>query len=168
MSANALFCRGTSNQRKAHKIWRQIWLSSTQLPLHLGDFPEDYLYIILEEVKTREEQHTIVVFWPSTRPKMPFRLMHRKEVTHSNGSYPIYPIYQPLRSGRIWHNVNFFKQSWLRSYERKSRGRKLAHEMGRGEKFPWYTHRLTHRKRVTSELHDSYFRLVTSGRWTII
>ena len=29
----------------------------------------------------------IVVFWPSTRPKMPFKVMHRKEVTHSNGSY---------------------------------------------------------------------------------
>ena len=64
---------------------------------------------------------------------MPFRVMHRKEVTHSNGSY-----------------------------ERKSRGRKLADEMGRGKrKFPWYTHRLKHRKRVTSELHDSYFRLMT-------
>ena len=38
--------------------------------------------------------------------------MHRKEVTHSNGSY-----------------------------ERKSRGRKLADEMGRAKEFPWYTHR---------------------------
>ena len=47
------------------------------------------------------------------------------------------------------------------SYERKSRGRKLADEMGRGKKFPWYTHRLTHRKRVTCELQDSYFRLMT-------
>ena len=58
--------------------------------------------------------------------------MHRKEVTHSNGSY-----------------------------ERKSRGRKLADEIGRAKKFPWYTHRLMHRKRVTCELHDSYFRLRT-------
>ena len=58
--------------------------------------------------------------------------MHRKEVTHSNGSY-----------------------------ERKSCGRKLADEMGRAKKFPWYTHRLMHQKRVTSELHDSYFRLMT-------
>ena len=47
------------------------------------------------------------------------------------------------------------------SYERKSRGRKLADEMGRAKKFPWYTHRLMHRKRVTCELHDSYFRLMT-------
>ena len=39
--------------------------------------------------------------------KMPFRLMHRKEVTHSNGCY-----------------------------ERKSRGRKLADEMGRAKKIP--------------------------------
>ena len=29
------------------------------------------------------------------------------------------------------------------------------------KKFPWYTHRLMHRKRVTFELHDSYFRLMT-------
>ena len=58
--------------------------------------------------------------------------MHQKEVTHSNGSY-----------------------------ERKSRGRKLADEMGRGKNIPWYSHRLTHRKRVTCELHDSYFRLMT-------
>ena len=58
--------------------------------------------------------------------------MHRKEVTHSNGSY-----------------------------ERKSRGRKLADEMGRAKKFPLYTHRLMHWKRVTCELHDSYFRLMT-------
>ena len=63
---------------------------------------------------------------------MPFQGDARKEVTHSNGSY-----------------------------ERKSRGRKLADEMGRAKKFPWYTHRLMHRKRVTSELHDSYYRLMT-------
>ena len=63
---------------------------------------------------------------------MPFKVMHRKEGTHSNGSC-----------------------------ERKSRGRKLADEMGRGKKFPWYTHRLPHRNRVTSELHDSYFRSMT-------
>ena len=59
--------------------------------------------------------------------------MHRKELTHSNGSY-----------------------------ERNSRGRKLADEMGRGKKkFPWYTHRLMHRKRVTCKLHDRYFRWMT-------
>ena len=68
--------------------------------------------------------------WPSQ--KCHSKVMHWKEVTHSNGSY-----------------------------ERKSRGRKLADEMGRAKKFPWYTHRLTHRKRVTCELRDSYFHLMT-------
>ncbi len=29
------------------------------------------------------------------------------------------------------------------------------------KKIPLYSHRLTHRKRVTSELHDSYFRSMT-------
>ena len=72
----------------------------------------------------------ILTFWPGL--KCHSKVMHRKEVTHSNGSY-----------------------------ERKSRGRKLADEMGRAKKFPWYTHRLLHRKRVTCELHDSYFRLMT-------
>ena len=64
---------------------------------------------------------------------MPFKVMHGKEVTHSNGSY-----------------------------ERKSHGRKLADEMGLGKKnIPLYSHRLTHQKRVTSELDDSYFRSMT-------
>ena len=36
----------------------------------------------------------------------------------------------------------------------------LADNMGQG-KIPWYKHRLMHRKRVTCELHDSYFRLMT-------
>ena len=55
--------------------------------------------------------------------------MHRKEVTYSNGSY-----------------------------KRKSRGWKLADEMGRGKN---YHGTLMHHKRVTCELHDSYFRLMT-------
>ena len=97
-------------------------------------------YQLLQPVRTweqREKQQDLgnrngVVFWPLTRPKMPFKVMHQKEVTHSNGSE-----------------------------ERKSRGRKLANKMGQAKKFPWYTHRLTHRKRVTCELHDSYFHLMT-------
>ena len=36
----------------------------------------------------------------------------------------------------------------------------LADNMGQG-KIPWYSHRLMHRKKVTCELHDSYFRLMT-------
>ena len=67
-----------------------------------------------------------------TRPKMPFKVMHRKEVIHSNGSY-----------------------------QRKLRWRKLADEMGRARKIPMIHYRVMHRKRVTSELHDSYFRLMT-------
>ena len=66
---------------------------------------------VLETKSYRGIVGYIVVFWPSTRPKMSVKVMHRKEVTHSSGSY-----------------------------ERKSRGRKLADEMGRGKKkIPWYT-----------------------------
>ena len=53
----------------------------------------------------RDETGDVLCFDLLTRPKMPFKVMHRKEVTHSNGSY-----------------------------ERKSRGRKMADEMGRGKK----------------------------------
>ena len=67
-----------------------------------------------------------------TRPKMPLKVMHRKEVIHSNGSY-----------------------------ERKSRGQKLADEMGQGKRIPMVHYKVMHRKRVTSELHDSYFHLMT-------
>ena len=57
-------------------------------------------------------------------------------------------------TGRKWHIP-------MASNRKKSRKRDLADEMGQGKKFPWYTHRLMHRKRVTCELHDSYFRLMT-------
>ena len=47
----------------------------------------------------------LVIFWPSTRPKIPFKVMHQKEGTQSNDSY-----------------------------ERKSRGWKFANKMGQAKK----------------------------------
>ena len=89
-------------------------------------------FVFLQDDTLNTEALNALCFDLLTRPKMPFKVMHRKEVTHSNGSY-----------------------------ERKSRGRKLADEMGRGKKeIPWYSDKLMHRKRVTSELHDSYFHLM--------
>ena len=60
------------------------------------------------------------------------KVMHRKEVTHSDGSY-----------------------------EKKSR-RQTGLKKWDKVKIPWYTRRLMHRKRVACELHDNYFRLMTS------
>ena len=57
-------------------------------------------------------------------------VMHRKEVTYSDGSYE-----KKLR-----------KRAWLKKWDKV--------------KISWYTQRLMHRKRVTCELHDSYFRLM--------
>ena len=68
---------------------------------------------------------------PGPPKKCYSKVMHRKEVTHSNGSY-----------------------------EKESCGRKLADEMGRARKIPMVHYRVMHRKRVTSELHDSYFHLM--------
>ena len=54
-------------------------------------------------------------------------------------------------TGRKWHILmevmrgNRMGGNWLMKWDEV-------------KKFPWYTHRLTHRKRVTCELHDSYFR----------
>ena len=72
-----------------------------------------------------------------------------------------YLMYFDLRPGQKYHSMVMHRKEVTHSncsYERKLRGRKLADEMGRGRKFPWYTHRLMHRKRVTCELHNSYFR----------
>ena len=66
------------------------------------------LPVVVETQKTiLKKSNEMLCFGLLTRPKMPFKVMHRKEVTHSDGSY-----------------------------ERKSRGRKLADEMGRGKKNP--------------------------------
>ena len=57
-------------------------------------------------------------------------------------------------TGRMWHILmavmrgNCVGGNWLMKWDEV-------------KKFPWYTHRLMHRKRVTCELHDSYFRLMT-------
>ena len=98
-----------------------LWYTSLEI---------EQIYIFLNWKCTSISFCYILTFWPGQ--KCPSKVMHRKQVTHSNGSY-----------------------------ERKSRWRKVADEMGRAKKFLWYTHRLMHRKRVTSELHDSYFRLMT-------
>ena len=56
-------------------------------------------------------------------------------------------------TGRRWHILmavmrgNRVGGNWLMKWDEL-------------KKFPWYTHRLMHQKRVTSELHDSYFRLM--------
>ena len=55
-----------------------------------------------------------------------YKVMDGKEVTHSDGTYE--------EKSRRW--------TWLIKWDKL--------------KFPWYTYRLMHRKRVTCELHDSY------------
>ena len=96
-----------------------------------------------------------VMFWPFDQAKMPFKVMHQEELTYSNGRYDIWHILMAdMRGNRVGGN-------WLMKWDEV-------------KKNP------THRKRVTSELHDSYFRLMTikhsilksrgrsSRRWTII
>ena len=61
-------------------------------------------WLIFLDYVHREAGVQLLCFDLLTRPKMPFKVMHRKEMIHSNGIY-----------------------------ERKSRGRKLADEMGRGK-----------------------------------
>ena len=56
-------------------------------------------------------------------------------------------------TGRKWH----IPMAVMRRNRVGGRGWKKWDKV----KIPWYTHRLMHRKRVTCELHDSYFRLMT-------
>ena len=67
----------------------------------------------------------------------------------------------------------------MASNRKRSRGKIKAYDMGQGEG-PIVQLTVMHRKRVTSELHDSYFRLMTikhsiqrssgrsCGRWIIM
>ena len=73
-----------------------------------------------------------VVFWPSTRANMPFQ---SDALEGSDTSQ--WPVIERNRVRGIW----------LMKWDKL--------------KIPWYTHRLMHRKRVTCELYDSYFRLMT-------
>ena len=77
--------------------------------------------------------HCLLVLYIDLQPSQicHSKVMHRKEVTHSDGTYE--------EKSRRW--------TWLTKWDKV--------------KFLWYTHRLMHRKRVTCELHDSYFRLMT-------
>ena len=73
----------------------------------------------------------LVIYWPSARANMPFQ----SDAPEWSDKFQ-WPVIERNRVGG------------------------LADEMGQG-KSPLYTHKLMNQKRVTSELHDSYFRLMT-------
>ena len=71
-------------------------------------------------------------------------------------------LYIDLRPGQTCHSKVMHRKEvthFVGSYK-KSRRRAWLKKWDK-VKIPWYTHRLMHRKRVTCELHDSYFRLMT-------
>ena len=83
--------------------------------------------------KINETQQSSVMFWPSTRPK---KLLFHGDAPEGSDTFQ-WPVIERDRVGGlrliIWDKV----------------------------KVPLCQYRLMHRKRVTSELHDSYFRLMT-------
>ena len=115
------FTRPRSPEQEPH---HQMYFSVIPSPGDLGSIPRRVIpktqKMVLDVSLLNTIRYGSRVKWSNpgkvlcfdlfTRPKMPFKVMHRKEVTHSNGSY-----------------------------ERKSCGRKLADKMGRAKKFPWYT-----------------------------
>ena len=80
-----------------------------------------------------EPPHPFVMFWPSTRPP---KMLFQGDVPEGRDTFQ-WPVIERDRVGGlrliIWDKV----------------------------KVPLCQYRLMHRKRVTSELHDSYFRLMT-------
>ena len=72
-------------------------------------------------------------------------------------------LYTDLRPGQTCHSKVMYRKEVTYSdgsYEKKSRRRAWLKKWAK-VKIPWYTHRLMHRKRVTCELHYSYFHLMT-------
>ena len=105
------------------------------------------------------------------------RLEIEMVIAHLNGrslsgiSPQLNLLYIDLRPGQICHSKVMHRKQVTHSYgshEKKSRN----DNVGQG-KIPWYTHRPMHRKRVTCELHDSYFCLmpikhvIPKIEWTI-
>ena len=86
---------------------KNIYIYIIFLYIYIYIYIYEYTYICIYPSPRYQQEETLLCFDLLTRPKMPFKVMHRKEVTHSVGSY-----------------------------ERKSRGRKLADEIGRGKKDP--------------------------------
>ena len=77
---------------------------------------------------------------------------NRKEKSRRVYMHPcwVYLLYIDLRPGQTCHYKDGGSAYFIG-----------MGELGRRVKIPRYSHRLTHRKRVTCELHDSYFRLMT-------
>ena len=75
----------------------------------------------------------------------------------------VFVLYFDIRLGQICHSKWCTRRKWhipMASNRKSSRGRIWLMKWDK-VKSPWYTHWLMHRKGVTSELHDSYFRLIT-------
>ena len=99
-------------------VWIEtfLWLISSYIRIMLLRIESLTCYII--DFLSRY----IVVYWPSTRPKIPFQ-RRRKCIFYWRG--------------RVWLTI------WDRVI------------------ILWYSHKLMHQKRVTCELHDSYFHSMT-------
>ena len=85
-------------------------------------------------------------------------------------------LYIDLRPGQTCHSKDGGSDTFRWQLWEEIAYVGLADDIGQG-KIPWYSHRLMHRKRMTCELADSNFRLMTikhaipkilSGNWTII
>ena len=74
-------------------------------------------------------------------------------IINSDRLYLLNMLYIDLRPGQIGHFKDGGSAYSIGVGE-------LGWQYGRG-KIPQYSHRLMHRERVTCELHDSYFRLMT-------
>ena len=127
-------------------FWLLLWCSDPvqSCKAYIACLSEKSSGLSVSVQTTTKLPTAIVVYWPPTRPNMPFQ-KRRKRIFH-------------------WH-----RRTWLTIWDRV--------------KIPWYSHRLMHQKRVTCELHDSYFHLMMikhaipktaevhkrlSGHWTII
>ena len=69
-------------------------------------------------------------------------------------------LYIDLRPGQTCHSKDGGSDSFQWQLWEEIAYAGLADNMGQG-KISWYSHRPMHRKRVTCELHDSYFNLMT-------
>ena len=88
-------------------------------------FAQTALYLEEDENNLCFFRRYYVVYWPPTRPNMPFQRRRKLHI--------------PLAS----YGKRLRRRAWLTIWDRV--------------KIPQCSHKLIHRKRMTCELHDSYF-----------
>ena len=139
------------NEAFAKKKQKKTYMNYTKSLAH--SHIDIFCWTRLPYVQSTIYKGNVNIFFLSYFTYFQLLLENNELVWHFN-LWPGQTCHSEWCNGRKWHILmavmrgNRVGGNWLTKWDEV-------------KNFPWYTHRLMHRKRVTCELHDSYFRLMT-------